>query len=69
MTHSVTPAAEGHSRGIPGPVAWGNRLHSLVEKGSDDSAALNVSFVHQRVEVRQQGVPGLEDFSRVRLKG
>lgn len=61
--------AEGCSEGVSRPAAWGNRLHSLMEKGPDDSAALHVSFVHQRVEVRQQGVSGLEDFSGVHLKG
>lgn len=40
-----------------------------MKKGSDDSAALGVRSVHQRVEVRQQGVPGLQDVSRVLLKG
>lgn len=46
----------------------GNRLYSLMEKGSDDSAALNMSFMHQSVEVGQQGVSGLKDFSGEHLK-
>lgn len=60
---TVITVAEGYSYNMPRPAAWGNRLYSLMEEGADNSAALNVSFVHQSIEVRQQGVSGLEDFS------
>lgn len=62
-TQIVMTAAEGYSYNIPRHAVWRNRLYSLMEEGADNSAALNVSFVHQSIEVRQQGVSGLEDFS------
>lgn len=45
---------------VRGLTVWGKRRHSLMEKRSNDGAALSVSFVHQGVQIRQQGVPGLQ---------
>lgn len=53
----------------PRLVTWGSQLYSLMEKGSDHSAALSVSLMHQSIEVRQQSISGLEDFSWEHLKG
>lgn len=44
------------------------RQHSLLEKWSDDSAALCVSFVHQSVQIWQQGVSDPQHFSWVLFK-
>lgn len=52
-------ATEDYLQDMPKPAAWGKRLNSLMEKGSDNSAALNVSFMHQSIEIRKQGVSGL----------
>ena len=38
----------------PRLVTWGSQLYSLMEKGSDHSAALSMSLMHQSIEVRQQ---------------
>lgn len=37
----------------------------LVQQGSDDCASFGVSFKHQRVEVRQESVPDVQDVPRI----
>lgn len=37
----------------------------LVQQGSDDCASFGVSFKHQRVEVRQESVPHVQDVPRI----
>lgn len=44
-------------------------VHSLVEKRAHDGTALRVCPVHEGVEIRQEGVSGLQDASRDILEG
>lgn len=65
----VRTVAEDHPQDPARTSAWGDRLYSLMEQGPHNGAALHVSFMHQSVEVGQQGVSGLEDFSWEHLEG
>ena len=55
--NSATATIEKEIIAVPGTPAG----HSLMEKRPYDGAALCVGFVHQGVEIRQQGVSGLQD--------
>lgn len=55
--NSATATIEKEIVSVPGTLAG----HSLMEKRPYDGAALRAGFVHQGVEIRQQGISGLQD--------